>query len=63
MAISTVSITPDPITVSIGACHFRIGNKRPEDLIKLVDEFVAKADNALFEAKDQGRNGFIISEW
>lgn len=61
--ISTVSITPAPITVSIGACHFRFSNKKPEDFIKLIDELVAKADNALFEAKVKGRNSFIYSEW
>lgn len=61
-SIATASINPDPITVSIGAYHFRFSNKRPSDLTKLIDALIAKADNALYEAKEQGRNRFVYHE-
>lgn len=58
--IANVSITPDPITVSIGACHFRFGNKIPESFTNLIDELMAKADKALYQAKEQGRNRVVL---
>jgi GGDEF domain-containing protein len=57
--IAALSITPEPITVSIGTCHFRFVNKKLADLGKLVEALITKADKALDEAKHRGRNHFF----
>jgi GGDEF domain-containing protein len=57
--IAALSITPEPITVSIGTCHFRFVNKHLADLSKLVEALITKAGKALDEAKHRGRNHFF----
>lgn len=60
--ISTLSTTLGLVTVSIGACRFQFSNINRSDLTELIDVLMSKADNALYEAKNQGRNRFIYYE-
>ena len=47
--------TPIRITVSIGIADLRPGDERPENAL-------ARADNALYQAKHAGRNCVIVSD-
>jgi diguanylate cyclase (GGDEF)-like protein len=60
--IRELKLTPEPITVSIGACHFSLSGKSPVDLPDLIDELIAKADSAMYSAKAEGRNKLISFE-
>lgn len=60
--IAEVSVVPIPITVSIGVCHFRFTHEKYDDLTKHIEGLICKADNALYEAKTQGRNCVIHCE-
>lgn len=50
-AIGTPSENP-PVTLSIGVTAFRHGER--------IDETLQRADNALYQAKDQGRNRTVL---
>jgi len=58
--IEKISLFSMPLTVSIGAYHFDLGNHSTEDVSSLIDRFISKADKALYRAKDEGRNRVII---
>lgn len=57
--IAKVSVVSDPITVSIGVCHFRFSDKKQDDMMKIIEDLVAKADSALYKAKSEGRNRVV----
>lgn len=57
--IENISVVPSTITVSIGVCHFRFNDEQQDDLTKIIETLIAKADGALYEAKSQGRNCLI----
>jgi diguanylate cyclase (GGDEF)-like protein len=50
-AIGTPSENP-PVTLSVGVTAFRHGER--------IDETLQRADNALYQAKDQGRNRTVV---
>jgi len=52
---TTSSPSGDPITISVGICSFPI-------VAESLEELLAKADQALYDAKNTGRNRVIIAE-
>ncbi|WP_299569474.1 sensor domain-containing diguanylate cyclase [uncultured Shewanella sp.] len=60
--ISEISIIPEPITVSIGAAYYKFNDSKQINLTELIDNMMGKADKALYDAKQQGRNRFKHSE-
>ena len=60
--MQNIATLPGSVTVSIGACHFDFSNNNPSDFSELIDLLMSKADNALYEAKNHGRNCFIYHE-
>lgn len=57
-----IATLPGEITVSIGACHFDFSNKYPTDFTELINLLMARADSALYKAKNQGRNCYIYHD-
>ncbi|WP_144213530.1 sensor domain-containing diguanylate cyclase [Shewanella donghaensis] len=54
--IGTIAIAANPITVSIGACHFSFDNYKADDITQLIGDIISEADTVLYDAKAQGRN-------
>lgn len=59
--IAEISVVPTQITVSIGVCHFRFCSDEYDNLTKLIESLIAKADGALYKAKAQGRNCIVTT--
>ena len=55
-SVQEVKAGDDPITVSIGACHFVLGDIDQECDRTFLDELILMADECLYQAKNQGRN-------
>ncbi|MFY2508582.1 diguanylate cyclase [Vibrio pectenicida] len=59
-SVSEVVLDKDPITISIGVCHFDFGKKKDLKCKRTVlEHLIDRADTALYEAKTQGRNRVI----
>ncbi|WP_076540134.1 sensor domain-containing diguanylate cyclase [Shewanella sp. UCD-KL21] len=54
--IAAIAMTPEPITVSTGACHFNFDQYKADNMAQLIEDIIADADTVLYEAKAQGRN-------
>ncbi|MCL1067942.1 sensor domain-containing diguanylate cyclase [Shewanella olleyana] len=61
-SISEIKVTSEPITVSIGSSHYKFSDNKQVNLTELIDDMMGKADKALYEAKQQGRNQFKHAE-
>jgi diguanylate cyclase (GGDEF)-like protein len=57
--IASISLTEEPLTVSIGACHFHCDSESSGEISQLLDNLIARADKALYQAKNNGRNQLI----
>jgi diguanylate cyclase (GGDEF)-like protein len=58
-AVSLVCLDGKPVTTSGGACHFTLEGGQKIDAMQMADTLIAKADSALYRAKDAGRNRVI----
>ncbi|WP_420855734.1 diguanylate cyclase [Vibrio tetraodonis] len=59
-SVSEVVLDRDPITISIGVCHFDFAQKKDLECKRTVLEYlIDRADSALYEAKKQGRDRII----
>ncbi len=59
-SVSEVVLDRDPITISIGVCHFDFAKKKDLECKRtLLEYFIDRADTALYEAKKQGRDRII----
>lgn len=57
--IAKISLTHEPITVSIGACHYMADDEATEAIESLIDTLISRADKALYQAKELGRNRLV----
>ncbi|RSD28557.1 sensor domain-containing diguanylate cyclase [Vibrio pectenicida] len=59
-SVSEVVLDRDPITISIGVCHFDFGKRKDLECKRTVlEHLIDRADTALYEAKKQGRDRVI----
>lgn len=58
-----VIVDGNPISVSIGACHFDFDSIREDCQKTVLDDFISLADECLYEAKSQGRNCIIAKQF
>jgi diguanylate cyclase (GGDEF)-like protein len=54
--VAQLSVIDKPITISTGITHFSTKNHQPIDIEHQIDQLIAEADDALYQAKDDGRN-------
>ncbi|MBT8135301.1 MAG: sensor domain-containing diguanylate cyclase [Gammaproteobacteria bacterium] len=57
--IAGITLAEKPLTISIGACHFRCDNESHGVISQLLDSLIARADKALYQAKNNGRNQLV----
>lgn len=57
--IAKIETLKETLTVSIGVCNFSCHDCTPEESTRLLDDLFAKADKALYQAKEAGRNRVI----
>lgn len=60
--LKAIDIIPTAITISMG-CYQIHGDKEPipQDIKQLVDRFIRNADQALYQAKELGRDRIVVS--
>ncbi|USD66665.1 GGDEF domain-containing protein [Vibrio sp. SCSIO 43136] len=55
-SVSEIKVDGEPLTVSVGVCHFNVDEEEITNGSKVFDVLISLADKALYQSKDNGRN-------